>query len=105
MCVGGLITHPCECESEHGCHPESGGEHDSDCHHEDTCADDPCGNLVTLLTRPTVSVGPSLETLLPCFLAESFSPDGSSLAMQWDGLNTTRLEGIPPPLDEILLLI
>ncbi|GJM24703.1 MAG: hypothetical protein DHS20C16_11180 [Phycisphaerae bacterium] len=61
MCMGGMISHACECASEIAClcetdcehEPDGGhdGGHDGDCRHEGGCADDPCSVRVVLTQR------------------------------------------------------
>lgn len=71
MCMGGVITHECECTSESvcacegGCESEPGCEHESDCGHEGGCPDDPCSirvvrperrcDCVVTVAQPTIS--------------------------------------------------
>lgn len=43
LCMGGVITHACECDSEFPCMCGTGCEHESECGHEGGCPDDPCG--------------------------------------------------------------
>lgn len=43
LCVGGMLTHPCACpHADESDHPEDEG-----CGHENDCATDPCGEIVT----------------------------------------------------------
>ncbi len=65
LCMGGVLTHACECASESPCPCEAGCEHDSGCGHEGECPDDPCSirvirperradNVVTV-SQPAIS--------------------------------------------------
>lgn len=42
LCVGGVITHACECDSAPPCTCETDCDHEAGCGHEGGCPDDPC---------------------------------------------------------------
>lgn len=42
LCVGGVITHACECDSGCPCTGEADCGHEAGCGHEGGCPDDPC---------------------------------------------------------------
>ena len=42
MCSGGVLTHPCDPEELHPCHPSHGSDDSSDHDHESDCLRDPC---------------------------------------------------------------
>lgn len=42
MCSGGILTHPCEPEELHPCHPTHGPDESVDHEHESDCLLDPC---------------------------------------------------------------
>ena len=42
LCMGGVITHACECESDFPCTCETDCDHETGCGHEGGCPEDPC---------------------------------------------------------------
>lgn len=100
LCVGGMLKHPCACpHAEESDHPEDEG-----CGHENDCANDPCGEIVT---RPdedhalTSQLNPAetLADIAPlffepsCFESTIWSSPPSWLdgALIHDALATTKL--------------
>ena len=80
MCMGGMISHACECASEIACLCETDCEHepdcghDGDCRHEGGCADDPCSVRVVLTQRQcddVVTVSPPIPSTMIILTAVS----------------------------------
>ena len=105
LCVGGLITHPCDRADMPRANSEPGCEHESDCHHDSTCPDDPCSNVVTRSNRRGVDGNPTLQSPAPCVTSGTIPVQGACLAFQCEGLATTHLKNLPFPHSDIPLLI
>lgn len=56
LCVGGMITHACDCVEETCCPAECDCDDRSGCGHESGCADDPCSVLVVRPQRQSDNV-------------------------------------------------
>lgn len=59
LCMGGVITHACDCASETACNCQADCDHDSGCGHESGCSDDPCSIQVVRTDRQ----GPEVVTV------------------------------------------
>lgn len=51
LCMGGVITHVCECAADPTCTCEPGCGEESGCQHESGCSDDPCNIIVARSER------------------------------------------------------
>ena len=78
LCMGGLITHACDCATETACHcgvdgeHESGCEDESGCGHEGDCSDDPCSVQVVRPNRQSddvVTVSPPAASATIIYIA------------------------------------
>lgn len=56
LCMGGVITHACDCASETACNCESDCDYDFGCGHESGCSDDPCSIQVVRTDRQGAKV-------------------------------------------------
>jgi hypothetical protein len=56
LCVSGMITHACECDSDHSLISDAGCDHETDCRHEGECPDDPCSIRLIRAERSTDNV-------------------------------------------------
>jgi len=57
LCMGGVITHACDCASETACNCHADCDHDSGCGHESGCSDDPCTIQVVRTDRQSDKTG------------------------------------------------
>ena len=110
LCMGGVITHVCECDEAplSGTHSEDEHEHDSDsgCGHESDCADDPCENLVVRLDRHADDVTADLQSPVPCELLPVLAiVHGDIQAVRINDFGLPPSKHLPFPISDIPLLI
>lgn len=88
LCVGGVITHACDCDGveETCCPSECDCEAQSGCGHESECSDDPCSVPFVRTDRQGDNV---IAAAQPAFLAlvflnEGEQPSFKAIAARWD---------------------
>lgn len=77
LCMGGVITHGCDCAGQIACHCRADCNHESGCGHEGGCADDPCSVCVVRPERQrndSVTVVPPAVSTTIIFIAVTQPP-------------------------------
>ena len=105
LCIGGVITHACECASEFACACNTGCEHESGCGHESGCADDPCGIRVV---RPVRRGDDVVTVSTPAIFTTIISTNLNTRSAQMVDAGTYESPGdkrLPFPSSDLPLLI
>ena len=105
LCVGGVISHACHCDSETACACQSDCEQETDCGHEGGCPDDPCSIRIARPERQdddsaAVAQPAAWTTIIPATVKQPWVASPWAGTLDWPGVLKLPF----PPSDRPLLI-